>query len=348
MLYSDTTAGCFGDTAKINRFSQFLNTDGYVTDGASSSPLSGIRQIAASTYAGGLLLLRDLYAGTTLVKGVVTFQINVGPGGNLVDVNNNVIDPLSGDPSTPGSQSPLQGAVQVGQGLSLSCALMGPGYAHPNAVVCFSVRDAYSAFAYLGLSIALPLSAYPFGPSVIALDASTLISGTSLSVGLSHACVTVSSRQVLCFGNNNYGQLAGTVASSSDIVLTPTQISSSFHTFAIMTTFPSSTVLARLAVHQVACGAYHTCILLTDKLDGAGVVRCWGWDGTSGDSAPSVYHLEQNVLYSGGLLSGKPLTGVTSVSTGSFVTCVTLGAEQAVTCEYCVSCLGSSGTLCGS
>lgn len=133
LLYSDTSAGCFGDVGNANAYSNFVGTGGYVTDG-SGNVVTGITQIvAAPGQNGGILLLRnDVTSG---FAGVVTYLYDIKspvPGVNsAVDGNFNVIDPLN--PSVA-----LQGAILVAQGTDQSCAFMGEQYKQPNAVVCFS------------------------------------------------------------------------------------------------------------------------------------------------------------------------------------------------------------------
>lgn len=317
-MYSDTSAGCFGDIGHVNLFSDFVNTNGYVTDGRTSTPLKGIRQIVASSAVNwqvspsivtsfrGILLLRDR-------KGFVTFLLNDGPGGNLVDSNNNVVDPL--DPTRA-----LQGAVEVAQGGAQACALMGPLYRRPNAVVCFAA----AGVSYLGAKLTLDSTTFPFGPSLISVDGrSNYMRATSLSVGYVHTCATVGSAEVLCWGATVLGQLAGTPV--DDITVTTSVISDAFGTAVAITTFDSG-------VQSVSCGGAHTCVVLTDA-DDVGVVRCWGNDGTgpTNSSSLSVYALNENVRYSDG--SNRALTGVTSLSAGNAATCVTLGVNEAVTCE---------------
>lgn len=314
LLFSDTTAGFFGDFLVRNSVSTFLSSGYYITDGA-GNVLTGIKQAAAPTYL-GFFLLRNFGAMT----GVVTYLIDPSSGlpGNVVDANNNVIDPLN-------PTQPLQGAVQIAQGWFLSCALMGPRYQQPNTVMCFSFVDP----AFLGRKPILDTNVYPYGPSLVSIDGTSFLRATSVFVGQGHACATISGRAVPCWGDNTQGQVFG--AAVNGITVSTTSIPSGYGSvYTATTTFPSSDVLS---VQSVSCGAYHTCVLLTDTTNGAGVVRCWGQDGTNGPNAATSYTLNLNVLYSSGPLMGTALTGVTSISAGTWATCATLGSNEAVTCE---------------
>lgn len=317
ILYSDTSAGCFGDSNYYNLFFGFINSGSYVTDG-SGEVLMGIQQIAAAVgppglkAAGGILILRE-FNGTA---GVVTYLISHGNAGNVVDGDNNVIDPIS-------TRNPLQGAVQVAQGSHLHCALMGPQYPVPNAVVCFS----FSGTLMLGATPTLDPVTYPAGPSLIYMEEyGSPISASSISVGYAHACAVLTTTinpQVSCWGLNGWGQLAGTPVAG--IAVSPSPVSN----VATMT-FPSSYVLS---IYSVSCGYAHTCIVLTNTGYKSGLVRCWGQDGTAGANAASSYTLAQDLVYSGGAQSGTALTDVWSLSAGSFAACVTLGAKESVACE---------------
>lgn len=304
VVFSDTSAGCFGDTSSQNSYSNFVNaaSNSFVTDG-SGHVLTGIRQVIAPTgQQGGVVLLRD-HGGMT---GVVTYLSNTGAVGTILNSDYDVIDPLN-----PGQV--LQGAVQVAQGVTQFCALMGSTYTPPNAIACVP-RSSET------------LTTSP-GPFVVATGAASYISASSFSMGLTIGCAIVGRLEVTCWGGDytpggvlNAEPVAGITCDATPYGGHPI----------VTTTYPSSDVVS---IQSIACGGGHNCLLMTDTSNGAGVVRCWGYDGTQGANSISVYALNQDVLYSSGPLNGVALSHVTSLSGGWFSTCATLGADEAVTCE---------------
>ncbi|PIP17259.1 MAG: hypothetical protein COX44_00885 [Candidatus Portnoybacteria bacterium CG23_combo_of_CG06-09_8_20_14_all_37_13] len=93
----------------------------------------------------------------------------------------------------------------------------------------------------------------------VGVKSPTIISIAGISTGDSHQCVLSTDKQVICEGDNTYGQLGiGTFEQPSPADI-PTPV--------IFTGLTSSSVV------KISAGAYHTCALLDN-----GRVACWGRD----------------------------------------------------------------------
>ena len=110
--------------------------------------------------------------------------------------------------------------------------------ASDQAAMCWGENDQFSA--------ADPSGSPVLSPRLVPNTTGAL----DLGIGHKHGCVTVASGQVLCWGRNEYGQLASSTLGSRPDVLQAN----------VPGTFT-----------QVAAGGRHTC-----ALDTAGDVRCWG------------------------------------------------------------------------
>jgi alpha-tubulin suppressor-like RCC1 family protein len=117
----------------------------------------------------------------------------------------------------------------------------------------------------LFLSIALLPSAAPMRVSTAIEQAPmTTLYATQVATGENHACALTSEGTVMCWGNNEYGQLGdGTTTNRSAPV----------------------TVVGLSHVTALTAGDEHTCALLQ-----SGIVRCWGGNELgqlgAGDAAP--------------------------------------------------------------
>jgi uncharacterized protein (TIGR03437 family) len=144
----------------------------------------------------------------------------------------------------------------------------------------------------------------------IAIDAPV---AQKIAGGEQHTCVVTSAGGVLCWGENQYGQLGNGTTTDS---LTPTPV-----------TGLSS------GVASITAGQTFTCALMKN-----GSVMCWGYNfngelgnGAKGGNADS--HVPVQVMDTAG--SG-PLTGVVAISSGHSHTC-------AVTSARTVLCWGLNG-----
>ena len=96
-----------------------------------------------------------------------------------------------------------------------------------------------------------------------------------ISVGLTHSCVVVSTGEVKCWGQNNYGQLG--IGNTTNIGTGPMQMGDYL-----------ASVAGLPPVKKVSAGQYYTCALTID-----GLVYCWG-EGTFGKLGQE--NLSQQVL----------------------------------------------------
>ena len=121
------------------------------------------------------------------------------------------------------------------------------------------------------------------------VDVTGITDAVDLSAhGYYHTCAVLSTGEVMCWGENEYGGLGnGTTTDSSTPVI----------------------VSGITDARAVECGYYHTCVLL--DVDAGGGVKCWGYNGdgqlgnglTSDSLTPvDVSGISDAVAVSGGLL----------------------------------------------
>jgi alpha-tubulin suppressor-like RCC1 family protein len=186
--------------------------------------------------------------------------------------------------------------------------------------------------------------------SNVPVDVSGLQSGvTALAAGLRQVCALMASGQIMCWGDNYFGQLGD--GTSSNERTTPVLVanlptakavtSGSYHTCALLTTGgvkcwgwnlegelgdgtkeqrlnPVDVIGMTSNVQSTVAGQNHTCAL-TD----GGAVHCWGWNslGQIGDGT-----LEARVTPTATLALAS---GVTALSTSSTHTCALLTSGAA-------------------
>jgi alpha-tubulin suppressor-like RCC1 family protein len=131
----------------------------------------------------------------------------------------------------------------------------------------------------------------------------------SVAAGNEHSCAVLKNGQVLCWGDNHFGQLGHGIQS---------------HAF-----FPPHVVpIASTGAIAVTAGRRHTCVLLRDQ-----TVQCWGenTDGQLGNG--STEDSRKPVGVSAGSLDGTEmlLDKVIALSTGWNHTCA-LRSEQEIYC----------------
>jgi alpha-tubulin suppressor-like RCC1 family protein len=116
----------------------------------------------------------------------------------------------------------------------------------------------------------------------------------AVALGTLHTCALLESGDVMCWGNNEFGQLGN---GTTDDSLVPVAVSD----------FPSP-------ARQIASGYEHTCVILE-----GGEVMCWGHNerGQVGDRT------EGNIRSQPVSVEGLP-SGAVSIGTGTFHTCVVL------------------------
>jgi alpha-tubulin suppressor-like RCC1 family protein len=172
--------------------------------------------------------------------------------------------------TTPVAVSGITDATQVAVGGSgTACALIRGG-----SVSCWG----NSANGELGIGNdtgpTTCATGQPCSPSPASVNGIT--SATQVSVGEDHACALLRSGVVMCWGDNNYGELGVGTSSGPQTCVngnacskTPVQVSSI------------------TSVTQIAAGGGHTCALLS-----GGGVDCWGLNadgelGTGSSTGPS-------------------------------------------------------------
>lgn len=143
------------------------------------------------------------------------------------------------------------------------------------------------------------------GPGV-ASAAGPLTGVVSISTGATHSCAVQTNTQILCWGNNNQGQLGnGTV---EYLGLTP-----------VVTSLGGPPLTGAISV---SVGVEHSCAVLNN-----GEARCWGWNaGSLGDGTTADRLVPVAVVVNRG---GRPLTGITGVQTGGYHSCALLVSGEA-------------------
>ena len=136
---------------------------------------------------------------------------------------------------------------------------------------------------------------------------SRVISG-AWATGRGHTCAVVAEGQVLCWGDDNFGQLGNGVAAGT-------------------VTAPAGPVVLPAGTHAtaLAAGADHTCALLSN-----GQVSCWGRD-TNGQLGDGSLAVDVSAPSSTVVLPGGPSAYATAIAAGDRHTCALLGSGG-VTC----------------
>jgi alpha-tubulin suppressor-like RCC1 family protein len=231
-LLSSGTASCWGD----NAYGQL--GDGTTTSSTTPVPvtnLSGVVAVSAGDYHSCALLSN----GTIACWGENSF----GQLGNGTRTNS----------PTPVAVTNLTGAAAVSVGLLHTCALLLNGTAE-----CWG----QNRHGELGNGTTSSFSSTP-------VAVSNLSGVTGLSVGDAHTCALLSGGNVVCWGNNSYGQLGNGTTGISTLPVAVSSLSGAV---------------------SISAGLLHTCALLADSS-----VECWGYnqlgelgDGTTTNSSTPV------------------------------------------------------------
>ncbi len=125
-----------------------------------------------------------------------------------------------------------------------------------------------------------------------------ITAATFIAAGEEHSCAVLSDGQLLCWGDNHYGQLGHGVQ---------------LHQF-----FPPRPVSLADGALSVVTGRRHTCVLLMDR-----TVQCWGdnFDGQLGNGKREDALLPVRVMVSSSKGGAQPLWDVDHLSAGWHHTC---------------------------
>ena len=174
------------------------------------------------------------------------------------------------------------GIVALAAGESSTCALTSSG-----GVKCWGRND----YGQLGddtkINRLTPVNVVGLTSGVTAIASKNV-----------HTCALKSSGGVMCWGENEFGQLGNGTYTSSSHPVNVTGLSS--------------------GVIAVSTGYFHTCVLISSH-----GIKCWGgnYDGQLGDGTTDIRTIPTNVI---GLSSG-----VTMISAGVFYTCAVLSSGKA-------------------
>lgn len=211
------------------------------------------------------------------------------------------------DGGTPSRQT---GLVALAAGWQATCAITDAG-----AVVCWG-RNEYgvlgdgTAPAWSDLAATpKPVCVTGFGGSCV-----PLVGAVSVAVHDNHACALLGTGRVVCWGNNQYGQLGNNTPNAA---YNPTPVCAAG-------TDPAN--CAQLAqVEMLALGWQHSCALVR-----GGQARCWGrrLHGQLGDgyAADDMVQNAVPVCASGAGPSCPPLPGVVAIAAGFEHSCALLGS----------------------
>jgi alpha-tubulin suppressor-like RCC1 family protein len=198
------------------------------------------------------------------------------------------------------------------------------------------------------------------------VNVSGLASGvTAISAGSEHTCALLSTGGIRCWGANSFGQIGDNSTTQRNTSVNVTGLTSGvasvsaggFHTCAVLVAGgakcwgynsfgelgDSSSTDRNTAVDvsgltsgvsNISSGSHHTCAVLT-----TGAVRCWGHNtyGSLGDGSTTHRNAPVNVS---GLTSG-----VTSIMTGDFHSCVVMNTGGAKCWGYNSSGEAGNGTI---
>ena len=219
-----------------------------------------------------------------------------------------------GDDTIANSSTPVRVKGVGGVGLLTSVSSIATGQSNTCAVLTTGYVDCWGANAYGQLGIntstasSTPKQVYAVGNT----DGSSLLSGvSSIATGANHMCALLTAGGVNCWGLNTSGQLG---INSTTNQMTPVAV------WAVGTTDGSSLLSG---VSSIATGSSHTCALLT-----AGGVDCWGYNnsGQLGNNSTTNQKTPVAVYAVGNANGSSLLSGVSSVTAGSYHTCALLTA----------------------
>ncbi len=198
--------------------------------------------------------------------------------------------------STP-VQTPVGPATQIAAGRNHTCALLING-----AVICWGDNQS----GQTGLQ--RPSLAKPSLPMVVP----NIVQAISIAAGSEHSCAVQKDGQVLCWGDNHFGQLGHGIQED--------------HAFS-----PRPVPIDGEAI-AVTAGGRHTCALLRDK-----TVQCWGegFEGQLGDQMKKDSLKPVRVTVPDPAGATVPLEKVAAITAGSRHTCALLENRE-------VYCWGSN------
>jgi alpha-tubulin suppressor-like RCC1 family protein len=272
---SDRKAVCWGN----NRYGQLGN--GTTTDSDIPVEVAGLSNVTA-------LAAGDGHTCAALATGQVKCW-GRNDLGQLAD--------LTKHPSSKPVLTPVGPATQIAAGRNHSCARLIDG-----EVVCWGDNRTSQT------GMQRPSLAKPSLPVVVP-GVSLAI---SIAAGAEHSCAVQEDGQLLCWGDNHYGQLGHGIQEH--------------HSFP-----PRPVPIADKAV-AVTAGRRHTCALLRDK-----TVQCWGegFEGQLGDGMRKDSLTPVRVTLPDSSGKTVPLDKVAAVSAGSQHTCALLESRE-------VYCWGSN------
>jgi len=258
---ADRTVVCWGD----NRYGQL--GDGSTTDAPSPVKVSRLSYVA--TVAAG-----EWHTCAVLTTGQVKCW-GANAQGQLGDP--------SGHQSSMPVLVPVGPATEIAAGRSHTCVLLING-----AVICWGDNRTSQTGVQRGPR------AKPSPPVIVphVLDA------VSVAAGDEHSCSVQADGQLLCWGDNHFGQLGTGIQEHHS--------------------FPPSPVPIADRARAVTAGRRHTCALLRE-----GTVECWGkgFEGQLGDGQGKDSLTPVRVLTADSEGRSIPLDRVTALTAGSQHTC---------------------------
>jgi hypothetical protein len=264
MVKPDKTVVCWGD----NRYGQL--GDGTTTD--ATAPVEVARLGYVATLAAG-----DWFTCAVLATGQVKCW------GDNTQWQFGVAAPRRS--STP-VLSPIGPATRIAAGRTHACAILING-----DVTCWGDNRTSQT----------GVQREPLAKPSLPVMVPTVTRAIAVAAGSEHSCAVQEDGQLLCWGDNHFGQLG--------------------HGIQEHHSFPPRPVPIAGKALGVAAGRRHTCALLQDR-----TVQCWGegFEGQLGDGLKkdSLTPVRVTVLDSGGV--EMPLQRVTAMTVGSQHTCVLL------------------------
>ena len=291
-------AGQLGDDSRKRNVTQKSLPTQVVDSGGNA--LTGVVQVGVGTdYSGG-----SEGRSCALTEEGKVFCWGKGYGGALGNDCNNSC-PNMGHAvavvAADGSADPLSGIVQIGVGANHTCALMTEG-----SVVCWG-QD------YEGQLGNQDTANKDHPVSVVTSEGDPLTGIVQLAAGERYTCALTVGGEVLCWGDNTYGQLGDKSTQNKNA---PVNVVTA-----------DSTPLSGIV--QISGGFYHACALTN-----GGEVQCWGHNtsGQLGDGSTDSKNYAVAVVEEDGT---SPTARVVHVSSGQYHTC-------ALTDRDGVQCWGSS------